>query len=570
VTHHRHDVPPNRRGFVDALASDEHAAAAALLSAVQRGRFSPEEALLQVVAPAAAEVGERWARHEWDVPTEHAVSLAIDNAVAAVLQSHASTRERGRIVATVPEGEAHTLPARIFSAALALRGWRVTLLVPPVAPAELTAYLARTAPAALLLTCTTRACLPQVPDTVAAAHAAGVPVVAGGAAFGTSPRRAAALGADAWASSLDGAEHLLSTPRRPRRGGCPGAAQPFAVVDAVVVQAWAATLRGDDDPVRAEWFAGYAPLVLRSMRAALLTDDDDVLVEDLTWLAAATAARFRDDDLGPLLAPLRRVLPVTEVRAHGLLAAAAQRLEEIRDTGPAPRRARVPGRPFTRTPIGRVPAYDDLAFVASVTCDASIGLVVVGDGDRMVVKGAYGVDARDYDDNGEWAVGAFVDDARATPDLALHPVVVRHGVAFLGQAPIRDADGNVTGAVVVADAEPKATGWSQRQAVRSLARQVAARPALGVAAMPLVIVDGDELGAVPPDVRDRIGHAADADDLLRTSQVANLFRVSPRTVNNWVAQGRLPAIATAGGHKRYRLRDVLALYREQASAAEES
>jgi excisionase family DNA binding protein len=35
------------------------------------------------------------------------------------------------------------------------------------------------------------------------------------------------------------------------------------------------------------------------------------------------------------------------------------------------------------------------------------------------------------------------------------------------------------------------------------------------------------------------------------AEVARLFRVDPKTVTRWAKQGRLSAIRTLGGHRRY-------------------
>lgn len=48
-----------------------------------------------------------------------------------------------------------------------------------------------------------------------------------------------------------------------------------------------------------------------------------------------------------------------------------------------------------------------------------------------------------------------------------------------------------------------------------------------------------------------------ADDrLLTPSEVAEMFRVNPKTVTRWARTGRLQAIKTIGGHRRYRLSEV--------------
>lgn len=51
--------------------------------------------------------------------------------------------------------------------------------------------------------------------------------------------------------------------------------------------------------------------------------------------------------------------------------------------------------------------------------------------------------------------------------------------------------------------------------------------------------------------------------LMTPQEVAALFRVDPKTVTRWAMAGRLPAIRTLGGHRRYRERDVRRLYQQQ-------
>jgi excisionase family DNA binding protein len=44
--------------------------------------------------------------------------------------------------------------------------------------------------------------------------------------------------------------------------------------------------------------------------------------------------------------------------------------------------------------------------------------------------------------------------------------------------------------------------------------------------------------------------------LLTPSEVAALFRVDPKTVTRWAQAGKLTAIRTLGGHRRYRESEV--------------
>ncbi|WP_150251200.1 BldC family transcriptional regulator [Nocardiopsis deserti] len=59
-------------------------------------------------------------------------------------------------------------------------------------------------------------------------------------------------------------------------------------------------------------------------------------------------------------------------------------------------------------------------------------------------------------------------------------------------------------------------------------------------------------------------HAPHADlpvSLLTVAEVGDLFRVNPRTVNRWVAQGRIPVVRTPGGHLRFDPAEVRRLLR---------
>jgi excisionase family DNA binding protein len=53
-----------------------------------------------------------------------------------------------------------------------------------------------------------------------------------------------------------------------------------------------------------------------------------------------------------------------------------------------------------------------------------------------------------------------------------------------------------------------------------------------------------------------------ADRLLTPAEVAALFRVDPKTVTRWAAAGRISAIRTPGGHRRFRESEVTALLDE--------
>jgi len=53
----------------------------------------------------------------------------------------------------------------------------------------------------------------------------------------------------------------------------------------------------------------------------------------------------------------------------------------------------------------------------------------------------------------------------------------------------------------------------------------------------------------------------DTERLLTPAEVAAMFRVDPKTVTRWARDGRLTAMRTLGGHRRYLESEVLALLR---------
>ena len=51
----------------------------------------------------------------------------------------------------------------------------------------------------------------------------------------------------------------------------------------------------------------------------------------------------------------------------------------------------------------------------------------------------------------------------------------------------------------------------------------------------------------------------DQEVLLTPAEVAKIFRVDPKTVTRWAKAGKLTAIRTLGGHRRYRKSEVQGL-----------
>jgi excisionase family DNA binding protein len=57
--------------------------------------------------------------------------------------------------------------------------------------------------------------------------------------------------------------------------------------------------------------------------------------------------------------------------------------------------------------------------------------------------------------------------------------------------------------------------------------------------------------------------AADQNDLLTPAEVAALFRVNPKTVTRWARAGKISAIRTLGGHRRFRRGEIEGVLRSE-------
>lgn len=53
--------------------------------------------------------------------------------------------------------------------------------------------------------------------------------------------------------------------------------------------------------------------------------------------------------------------------------------------------------------------------------------------------------------------------------------------------------------------------------------------------------------------------APDVEQLLTPAEVAAMFRVSSKTVTRWARAGKLTAVRTLGGHRRFRRAEIEAL-----------
>ncbi|WP_406044324.1 cobalamin-dependent protein [Micromonospora sp. NBC_00898] len=290
-------------GYLQSLEeADEYAAIEVALSLLQAG-LPAERVLLDLVAPAQAEVGERWARNEWSVAQEHAATHISERVVAAVAGYANPRPTRGRIVVACLDGEWHALPPRLVAEVLRLRGWQVTFLGASVPAAHLVSYLHRYDAHAVLLACALPMRLPHAHRMIEACRRSDVPVVVGGRGFGDDGRWARQLGV-AWAPDAPAAADLVADERALRR-------VPPTQLDHLADDEYASLVkrRGElidsalaDLRERVPAVHDYTPAQLDStisdlgyivdfLAAALYVDDATLITDFVGWLVGILTSR---------------------------------------------------------------------------------------------------------------------------------------------------------------------------------------------------------------------------------------------------------------------------------------
>ncbi|AXQ56410.1 MULTISPECIES: cobalamin B12-binding domain-containing protein [Streptomyces] len=291
------------------LAGDEYAAADLLFAALDDG-LTAEEALLDVIGPVQAEVGLGWAANRLTVVQEHAATAMNDRIIAALAhRSPPPGEERGRIAVACVEGEWHALPARLLAETLRLRGWRVDFLGAQAPTPHLIAHLHQTGPDLVALSSSIPTRLPAAHAAITACQAAGVPVLAGGAAFGTDGRYARLLGADGWAPDARAAAEVAAGGLGVPSGAV--AHEPVDDLPHLADQEYTLVSRGRTRLVRetvdglADRFPAMRDYTERQrertaediahvvdfLATALYVDDDALFTSFLTWTAGILDAR---------------------------------------------------------------------------------------------------------------------------------------------------------------------------------------------------------------------------------------------------------------------------------------
>ena len=299
------------------LATPDRRAAALHSAGLVDGGLSLETLVDEVLAPAMRQVGLLWEAAVWTVTDEHLATATAEAALTGAADRTAPPPPKGDVVVTCVEGDWHSLPARMVAEVLLSHGWAVRFLGASQPTTLLVDYVNRHRPDAVLLSCAVPMALPALVRAVAAVRALDLPVLVGGHAL--TPLRAAAVGADGYASSAAGAALLLDPPTRRSLAGTAMDLLPICTARQSQIGAWAdramvelgtlmPVVRTFSEDVRARTEADLVH-VLDTACIGLLLGDPRLVEEQCDWLARVLAARG---------------VPVAAL-AHGLAALRASR-----------------------------------------------------------------------------------------------------------------------------------------------------------------------------------------------------------------------------------------------------
>ncbi len=215
-------LPPGHydETLVDLLQQGDRRAALQHTISLMDGGMPLSELVLDVLAPAQAEIGRRWATGRLGV-TDEALATEVADTLLTIAAARTTPGDaQGRLILCLAEREHHNLPARMIAELLRAEGFKVTFLGAPQATGGLPPFFGKLDADALLVSCSLAMNLPGVVPLARSAHEMGLPVIVGGGAFAGRASRAEAVGADAFAPTVPAVRDLLPglegfTPRQP-------------------------------------------------------------------------------------------------------------------------------------------------------------------------------------------------------------------------------------------------------------------------------------------------------------------------------------------------------------------
>ncbi|WKN47814.1 B12-binding domain-containing protein [Nocardioides sp. Arc9.136] len=320
-----------RADYWGALREGDRAGALAAVKRIRDAGRTHLEIIDEVIVPAQERLAQCWFSGEWTLEQEQAAT-SINEGLVHWLCSFAPAPPADRPLVVVATPDRQELPALVLAEGLAASGYRTTFVGGAAVGTDLLRQVLTRKPRALLVTAGRTSSLAALKPLLENVRATGIPVLAGGPAFGGDPARATAVGATAYAASV--AEVVVLLEQLPRR--LPTRA-PEPASPAEVEAAWLAEFRHEITPyvlralaarhpfaVRPAWWAEleeHVEHVLGCLASSLVTGDETIMVEVRDWLTQVLAARGADavlvQDLWELLAVPLRGHPLARVHLAG-------------------------------------------------------------------------------------------------------------------------------------------------------------------------------------------------------------------------------------------------------------
>ena len=251
------------------------------------------------LVPVLRRVGELWQLTRIDTGEAHSMTTIVEELLSAIALHLRRGTPRHLVIVACPEGEWHSLPARISSELLQTHDWSVTFAGASTPSADLSALVRSQQPLAAVLSCTLAARLVAARDAIEVLHEHHVPVLVGGPGFGSDERRARAVGADGWARSVTGADRILASwsRRKPTVSSAPAEPAPQLSPEDAAEAADAALRRLEGlgtrpDGGRSIGMTGPdVSAMVDLVNAGLLTADASVLADMIGWYRSMFAVR---------------------------------------------------------------------------------------------------------------------------------------------------------------------------------------------------------------------------------------------------------------------------------------
>jgi methanogenic corrinoid protein MtbC1 len=331
-------APPAEQFMQLALAGKTAQAVRFALALLDTGT-AETSIITEVLAPAQRQIGARWQRNELSVADEHIAAGVALSALYALSSAAPDPNGTSPVVVACAEGEWHSIAAEMIAELLRAEGIPVICLGASAPAPDVARLLERRQPAALAVSCSVPLFYAGVTKLADAAHAQGIPVIAGGRALRGAPRRALLLGADAYADDVaDAAETLAAWTgpapdvRTEPSAGCPEAdllsarAEELADLAFTELFSTVAAMAGYSRPQLDRTREDLAHIV-RFVAAAQRVDETTVFTDFLDWLVEVLSTRgVPKAALVTGLAVLQPLLEEHDLAAGGLGAAGLEHL----------------------------------------------------------------------------------------------------------------------------------------------------------------------------------------------------------------------------------------------------